>query len=73
VSYEDWGTHPFNTAANSYVITFPQATTSPTATATTYPTNNFLEQNSIYIIAAAIVVIIIVAAAVAAIILRKRK
>lgn len=72
VAYEDWGTHPFNTAANSYVITFPQATTSPTATATTYPTNN-LEQNSIYIIAAAIVVIIIVAATVAAIILRKRK
>ena len=60
VAYEDWATHPFNTAANNYTVSLTQATT-----ATTY---GFFDQYGIYIIALVIIVIIIATA----LILRQR-
>ncbi len=54
VAYDDWATHPFNTAANTYTVTLNQA-----ATATT---NGFFDQYSIYIAALVIAIVIIATA-----------
>jgi ABC-type transport system substrate-binding protein len=58
VEYNNWKTHPFNTAASSYVVTLPQVTSSPSATATS--ATSFFDQYGIYTLAIVIVIVVIV-------------
>jgi hypothetical protein len=62
-TYENWATHPFHTAANTYTITLPETTNASA--------NSFLDQYGTYAIATAIILVAV--AVIAVLLLRRNK